>query len=86
MCIRDRFSLFGTVGGIGQILSMASLPILRKRWTGKAILSGSLCVTISGYVMLFAFSALGITAVPLLAAVAFIIYIGFGLATVLTTI
>ena len=75
----DLFSLFGTVGGIGQILSMASLPILRKRWTGKAILSGSLCVTISGYVMLFAFSALGITAVPLLAAVAFIIYIGFGL-------
>lgn len=82
----DLFSLFGTVGGVGQILSMASLPILRKRWTGKTILSGSLCVTISGYVMLFAFSALGITAVPLLAAVAFIIYIGFGLATVLTTI
>ena len=82
----DLFSLFGTVGGVGQILSMVSLPLLRRRWGGKQILVGALGVTIAGYLALFALSLAGVRAVAPLAATAFVIYIGFGLATVLTTV
>lgn len=82
----DLFSLFGTVGGVGQILSMVSLPLLRRRWGGKQILAGALDVTIAGYLALFALSMAGVRAVAPLAATAFVIYIGFGLATVLTTV
>ena len=82
----DLFSLFGTVGGVGQILSMVSLPLLRRRWGGKQILVGALGVTIAGYLALFALSMAGVRAVAPLATTAFVIYIGFGLATVLTTV
>lgn len=82
----DLFSLFGTVGGVGQILSMVSLPLLRRRWGCKQILAGALGVTIAGYLALFALSMAGVRAVAPLAATAFVIYIGFGLATVLTTV
>ena len=82
----DLFSLFGTVGGVGQILSMVSLPLLRRRWGGKQILAGALGVTIAGYLALFALSMAGVRAVAPLATTAFVIYIGFGLATVLTTV
>ena len=82
----DLFSLFGTVGGVGQILSMVSLPLLRRRWGSKQILTGALGITIVGYLALFALSMAGVKAVAPLAATAFVIYIGFGLATVLTTV
>lgn len=82
----DLFGLFGAVGGAGQILAMASLPLLRKRWSARTILTGAISTTVIGYVLLFAFSLLGVRAVPALALCAFIIYIGFGLATVLTTV
>lgn len=82
----DLFSLFGTVGGVGQVLSMVSLPLLRRRWGRKQILAGALGVTIAGYLALFALSMMGVRAVAPLAATAFVIYIGFGLATVLTTV
>ena len=82
----DLFSLFGTVGGVGQVLSMLSLPLLRKLWGSKQILAGALGVTIIGYLALFMLSMSGVRAVAPLAATAFVIYIGFGLATVLTTV
>ena len=82
----DLFSLFGTVGGVGQVLSMASLPLLRRRWDSKQILAGALGVTIAGYLALFAMAMAGVRAVAPLATTAFVIYIGFGLATVLTTV
>ena len=82
----DLYSLFGTIGGAGQVLSMVSLPVLRKKWSSKSILSGAIATTIFGYVLLFVLSSLSITNVILLGLCAFIIYIGFGLATVLTTI
>jgi melibiose permease len=82
----DLYSLFGTVGGVGQVLSMMSLPALRKRWSSKTILTGAIGVTIFGYILLFILGTLQITNIVLLAVCAFIIYIGFGLATVLTTI
>lgn len=82
----DLFSLFGTVGGVGQVFSMMSLPLLRKRWGSKQILAGALGVTIIGYLALFMLSMIGVRAVAPLAVTAFVIYIGFGLATVLTTV
>lgn len=82
----DLYSLFGTIGGVGQILSMVSLPALRKKWSSKTILTGAIGVTIFGYGLLFVLGSLKITNIPLLGVSAFIIYIGFGLATVLTTI
>lgn len=82
----DLFGLFGAVGGAGQILAMAFLPLLRKRWSARAILTGAISTTVIGYALLFAFSLLGVRQVSALALCAFIIYIGFGLATVLTTV
>lgn len=82
----DLFSLFGMVGGVGQILSMMSLPLLRKKWGSKQILTGALVITVIGYVFLFMLSMTGIGNVVPLSVTAFIIYIGFGLATVLTTV
>lgn len=82
----DLFGLFGAVGGAGQILAMASLPLLRRRWSARTILTGAISTTVFGYILLFAFSLLGVRQVPALALCAFVIYIGFGLATVLTTV
>lgn len=82
----DLYSLFGAVGGAGQILSMACLPLLRTTWTSRQILTGAISTTIGGYALLLALSLAGVHAVPALAVCAFIIYIGFGLATVLTTV
>ena len=82
----DLYSLFGTVGGGTQILAMASLPVLRKKFSAKGILTGALLITIAGYAYLFALSSAGVRSVGALLVAPFIIYIGFGLATVLTTI
>lgn len=82
----DLYSLFGTVGGGTQILAMASLPMLRKRFSAKGILTGALLITIAGYAYLFTLSSLGVRSVGALLVAPFVIYIGFGLATVLTTI
>ena len=82
----DLYSLFGTVGGGTQILAMMSLPMLRKRFSAKGILTGALLITIAGYAYLFILSSLGVRSVGPLLIAPFIIYIGFGLATVLTTI
>lgn len=82
----DLYSLFGAVGGASQILSMACLPLLRTTWTSRQILTGAISTTIGGYALLLALSLAGVHAVPALAVCAFIIYIGFGLATVLTTV
>lgn len=82
----DLYSLFGTIGGVGQILSMVSLPALRKRWSSKSILTGAIGTTIGGYVLLFILGSLKMKNITLLGITAFIIYIGFGLATVLTTV
>ncbi len=80
------FGVFGTVGGAAQILSMMSLPLLRKKFECKKILAGAIGFTLCGYILLFILGTLGITNLILLCIAAIIIFIGFGLATVLTTI
>lgn len=82
----EMYGLFGMIGGVAQILSMMSFPILRKKWSSKSILTGSVGVTIGGYLLLFTLASLSATNIVLLGISAFIIYVGFGLTTVLTTI
>lgn len=80
------YGLFGTVGGGAQILSMMSLPLLRKKFGCKSILKGAILTSIAGYAMLFILGTLNIANLILLCFAAIVIFIGFGLATVLTTI
>ena len=80
------FGIFGTVGGATQILSMTSLPLLRKKFQRRTIFSGALVLTILGYALLFILGTLKNSNLILLSLAAVIIYFGFGLATVLTTV
>lgn len=82
----ELFGLFGTLGGATQILSMMSLPALRKKFSTHTIFIGAIGTTIIGYIGLFTLGMLGIKNVILLCMTSVIIYIGFGLCTVLTTI
>ena len=80
------FGIFGTVGGAAQILSMMSLPILRKKYECKTILVGAIMTTLLGYTILFVLGIMNNQNILFLSIAAVIIFIGFGLATVLTTI
>ncbi|MFI3171968.1 MAG: glycoside-pentoside-hexuronide (GPH):cation symporter [Eubacteriales bacterium] len=82
----ELYGVFGTVGGVAQILAMTSLPVLRKKYTTSHIFVGAIITAIVGYTMLFLLGTLKITNIVLLAVAAAIIFVGFGLATVLTTI
>ena len=81
--------IFATVGGGTQIISMMTLPLFRKKFDCKKILSMAITITIIGYVGLFTVSMIAMPAnIKLIAlcVTAMVIFFGFGLATVLTTI
>lgn len=80
------YGIFGTVGGATQILSMMSLPLIRKKLDRRTIFTGAIIIAILGYALLFLLGALKISNLILLCIAAIIIYFGFGLATVLTTV
>ncbi len=82
----ELYGIFATVGGVAQILSMVSLPALRKKFPTNGIFIGAILTAIAGYGMLFLLGTLHITNIILLAIAAMIIFAGFGMATVLTTI
>lgn len=82
----ELFGVFGTVGGAAQILAMMSLPVLRKKWRTHKLFIGAILTAIIGYIFLFTLGTLHITNMVLLTCAAIIIFIGFGLVTVLTTI
>ncbi len=82
----ELFGLFATVGGAVQVLSMISLPMFRKKFGCKRILIGAIITTLVGYTMLFTLGILNNQNIILLCVAAIIIFFGFGLATVLTTI
>lgn len=82
----ELYGVFGTVGGAAQILAMTMLPILKKKFSCIAILKGAITTALLGYGMLFVLGTLNVTNLILLCIAAVIIFIGFGLATVLTTI
>jgi melibiose permease len=83
---RVLYGIFGTVGGATQILSMTLLPVLRKRWSRMTIFTGALLTAIFGYLILFILGTLKLSNLVFLSLAAVIIYFGFGLATVLTTV
>lgn len=80
------FGVFGTVGGAAQILSMTLLPVFRKKFSSKQLLTGSIGFTLVGYAILFILGTLGNQNIVLLSMAAVIIFMGFGMATVLTTV
>lgn len=82
----ELYGVFATVGGVAQILSMVSLPVLRKKFKAGSIFVGAILTAVVGYGLLFLLGSLHMTNMILLAIAAVIIFIGFGLATVLTTI
>jgi len=82
----ELFGIFGTVGGAAQILSMCTLPLLRKKFECKKILIGAVMTTLFGYACFFALSLFNVTNMIVLCIVGIIIFFGFGLATVLTTV
>jgi len=83
---RALVSVFGTVGGATQILAMTMLPVLRKKFDRSKIFTGAIVTAISGYFLLFILGTFHMTNIIFLCIAAIIIYIGLGLATVLTTI
>lgn len=82
----ELYGIFATVGGAAQILSMMSLPALRKKFLTMQIFVGAIVTAMVGYLILFILGTLHITNIVLLAVAAIVIFVGFGLATVLTTI
>lgn len=80
------FGIFGTIGGATQIVAMMFVPVFRKFMSRKKLLVGAILLTISGYSMLFALGAANIKSIVPLAIAASIIFAGFGIATVMTTI
>jgi len=80
------YGVFGTIGGATQILSMMLLPVFRKRFKRMTIFISAISIAIFGYALLFLFGMLNITNIVYLCISAVIIYFGFGLTTVLTTV
>lgn len=80
------FGIFGTVGGAAQILAMTLIPLLRKKLSCKALLTCAISTTLLGYGMLLLLGVLNIRNMALLSVAAVIVFVGFGIATVLTTI
>lgn len=80
------FGVFGTVGGLAQIISMTLIPVFRKKFDCKRLLIIAIFTTLVGYALLFTLGALNIRHILLLSIAAVIIFMGFGVATVLTTI
>lgn len=78
--------IFGTVGGATQILSMMLLPAFRKKFKRMTIFAGAIMIALIGYALLFLLGTFNITNIIFLGLAAVIIYFGFGLATVLTTV
>lgn len=79
-------SLFGAIGGGVQIAAMMLLPVFRKKFGTKTILQGAVLVTVTGYIYMFILGSVNSNHIVLLCIAAVIIFFGFGLATVLTTI
>ncbi len=80
------FGIFGTIGGAAQIISMLFIPLLRKKFSARNLFIGGIMTTILGYAVLFTLGTLNITNIVFLSMAAVIIFIGFGIATVLTTV
>ena len=83
----DSYTLFNTVGGATQILSMMIIfPFMRKLMSTIRVFYLSVVMAISGYVLLFALMFTGATSMAALLIPGILIFIAFGMLTVLTTV
>ena len=83
----DSYTLFNTVGGATQILSMMIIfPFMRKLMSTIRVFYSSVVMAISGYVLLFALMFTGATSMAALLIPGILIFIAFGMLTVLTTV
>jgi len=80
------FGIFGTVGGLAQIISMMLVPVFRKKLGTKSLLVAAIGLTLIGYSLLFVLGIFNIRDMIPLSIAAIIIFMGFGVATVLTTV
>lgn len=80
------FGIFGTVGGLAQIISMMLVPVFRKKLGTKSLLVAAIGLTLIGYSLLFVLGIFNIRDMFFLSVAAIIIFMGFGVATVLTTV
>lgn len=83
----DSYTLFNTVGGATQILSMMIIfPFMRKLMSTIRVFYVSVVMAISGYVLLFILMFTGATSMIALLIPGILIFIAFGMLTVLTTV
>ena len=83
----DSYTLFNTVGGATQILSMMIIfPFMRKLMSTIRVFYLSIVMGISGYVLLFVLMFTGATSMAALLIPGILIFIAFGMLTVLTTV
>lgn len=80
------FGVFGTVGGAAQILAMMLVPVFRKKLSLRQLLTAAIATTLLGYSILFVMGAMNLKNLLGLSLAAVVIFVGFGIATVLTTI
>lgn len=83
----DNYTLFNAFGGGIQILSMmVFFPLFRKFFNAIKICFISFGMAISGYAILFIMMCMGNNNLYLLFAPGFLIFVAFGMLTVLTTV
>ena len=83
----DSYTVFNTVGGATQILSMMIIfPFMRKLMSTIRVFYLSVVMAISGYVLLFVLMFTGATSMAALLIPGILIFIAFGMLTVLTTV
>ncbi len=80
------FGIFGTVGGLAQIIAMMLVPVFRKKLGTKSLLVAAISFTLVGYSLLLFLGIFNIRDMISLSIAAIIIFMGFGVATVLTTV
>ena len=81
------YTLFNTVGGGTQILSMMVFyPLIRKFLSTTKVFYLSIAMAVVGYGVLFAEMCAGVSSLPLLLIPGVFVFLAFGCLTVLTTV
>ena len=83
----DQYTLFNTFGGGVQILSMMIFfPLIRKFLSTTKVFYLSLSLAIAGYAILLFLMSAGVHTLTVLLIPAFLVFLAFGMLTVLTTV
>ncbi|WP_105617233.1 melibiose:sodium transporter MelB [Vallitalea okinawensis] len=80
------FSIFAGIAGVGQVIAMGIFPFLTNKFTRKQVFLTGIASTILGYLILLITSNMGINSMTILFSSGFLIFLGFGFATILTTV